>query len=102
MGLLHGSDFNYDFGVSFTDQQRASGVVPYNYGTIEYGGTEKEGVSVFAREGGDVFHTYSTYGRGVEVLMGTYRYLDLVPKGRDEAGLDFPMAWVRYHDRYEA
>jgi predicted dithiol-disulfide oxidoreductase (DUF899 family) len=97
----YGSDFNFDFGVSFTDAQRASGVLPYNYGTIEYTGAEKEGASVFAKEGGDVFHTYSTYGRGVEALMGTYSYLDLVPKGRGEEGLDFPMAWVRHHDCYE-
>ena len=62
---------------------------------------EREGASVFARQDGELFHTYSTYGRGVEALMGTYNYLDLVPKGRDEDGLDFPMAWVRYHDRYQ-
>jgi len=97
----YGSDFNYDFGVSFTDEQRASGVLPYNYGTIEFTGAEKQGASVFAKDGDDVFHTYSTYGRGVEALMGTYSYLDLVPKGRDEEGLDFTMAWVRHHDRYE-
>ena len=96
-----GSDFNFDFGVSFTKEQQARGVVPYNYGTLEYSGAEKEGASVFARSGEDVFHTYSTYGRGVEALMGTYSYLDLVPKGRDEEGLDFPMAWVRHHDRYQ-
>ena len=82
-------------------EQQARGVVPYNYGTLEYSGAEKEGASVFARNGEDVFHTYSTYGRGVEALMGTYSYLDLVPKGRDEEGLDFPMAWVRHHDRYQ-
>jgi predicted dithiol-disulfide oxidoreductase (DUF899 family) len=95
-----GNDFNYDFGVSFTDQQKAAGVVWYNYGSTEYPGPDREGASVFARHDGDVFHSYSTYGRGVEALMGTYSYLDLMPKGRDEDRLDFSMAWVRYHDRY--
>jgi predicted dithiol-disulfide oxidoreductase (DUF899 family) len=91
-----GGDFNFDFSVSSTDVVR-----PYNYGTSEFLMPEREGASVFAKDNGDVFHTYSTYGRGVEALMGTYSYLDLVPKGRDEGGLDFPMAWVRHHDRYE-
>jgi predicted dithiol-disulfide oxidoreductase (DUF899 family) len=95
------TDFNFAFGVSSTDQQRAPGLQLYNFGTSEFLLPEREGASVFAREGGEVFHTYSTYGRGVEALMGTYSYLDLVPKGRDEEGLDFPMAWVRHHDRYE-
>jgi predicted dithiol-disulfide oxidoreductase (DUF899 family) len=95
------SDFNFDFGVSSTDRQRTPGVQLYNFGTTEFLMPEREGASVFAREGDDVFHTYSTYGRGVEALMGTYSYLDLVPKGRDEEGLDFPMAWVRHHDRYQ-
>jgi len=95
-----GNDFNHDFGVSFTDQQKAAGVVRYNYGSTEYPGPDREGASVFARHDGDVFHSYSTYGRGVEALMGTYSYLDLMPKGRDEDRLDFSMAWVRYHDRY--
>lgn len=95
------SDFNFDFGVSSTDRQRAPGLQLYNFGTTEFLMPEREGASVFAREGDDVFHTYSTYGRGVEALMGTYSYLDLVPKGRDEERLDFPMAWVRHHDRYQ-
>jgi predicted dithiol-disulfide oxidoreductase (DUF899 family) len=97
-----GSDFNFAFGVSFTDEQRAAGTVPYNYGTSEFMSIEREGASVFAKQDGEVFHTYSTYARGVEALMGTYSYLDLMPKGRDEDGLDFPMAWVRHHDRYES
>ena len=95
------SDFNFDYGVSSTDRQRAPGLQLYNFGTSEFRMPEREGASVFAREGDDVFHTYSTYGRGVEALMGTYSYLDLVPKGRDEEKLDFPMAWVRHHDRYQ-
>lgn len=92
----YGTDFNYDFGVSTT-----SVVAPYNYGSEPFVLPEKQGASVFAREGDDVFRTYSTYGRGVEALMGTYGYLDLVPKGRDEEGLEYTMAWVRHHDRYE-
>jgi predicted dithiol-disulfide oxidoreductase (DUF899 family) len=95
------SDFNFDYGVSSTDQQRTPGLQLYNFGTSEFLMPEREGASVFAREGDDAFHTYSTYGRGVEALMGTYSYLDLVPKGRDEDGLDFTMAWVRHHDRYQ-
>lgn len=96
----HGSDFNFDFGVSFTDEQRAAGAMPYNYGTIGDEGPEKEGASVFYRDGDEVLHTYSAYARGVEALMGTYSYLDLLPKGRDEQALDWPMQWVRHHDRY--
>ncbi|HEX2010270.1 MAG TPA: thioredoxin family protein [Roseateles sp.] len=98
----HANDFNYDFGVSFTPAQRAEGLVPYNYGLQPFPHEEAPGVSAFYRdERGDVFHTYSTYGRGVEVMMGAYRLLDLAPKGRDEAGLSYGMAWVRHHDRYE-
>ena len=65
-------------------------------------GRKSPGVSVFYKDdAGDVFHTYSTYGRGVEVMMGTYNMLDLVPKGRDEKNVDYKMEWVRHHDRYE-
>jgi predicted dithiol-disulfide oxidoreductase (DUF899 family) len=95
----HGSDFNHDFGVSFTPEERASGQVNYNYRQQAFDAEELPGVSVFFKDDeGRVFHTYSTYGRGVEVMMGTYRMLDLVPKGRDEEG--HGMAWVRHHDRY--
>jgi len=98
----HGSDFNYDFAVSFTPEQVASGDVAYNFGPWPYPYEELPGVSVFARdEAGTVFHTYSTYGRGVEVMMGTYRMLDLTPKGRDERNVEYKMEWVRHHDRYE-
>ena len=94
-----GSDFNQDFHVSFTPQE-ATGQVYYNYGLQPFECEELPGVSVFYRgDAGEVFHTYSTYRRGVEVMMGTYNLLDLTPKGRDEG--DGPMAWVRYHDRYE-
>lgn len=97
----HGGDFNGDFHVSFTEAELARGAVHYNYMMQEFPSAEAPALSVFCRDAaGGVFHTYSTYGRGVEVLMGTYRILDLVPKGRDEEGLSFEMAWVRHHDRY--
>lgn len=98
----HGSSFNYDFGVSFTPDEVATGEVPYNYGPWRHAHDELPGISVFWRDGaGEVFHTYSAYGRGVEAMMGTYRMLDLVPKGRDEDDAAFTMEWVRHHDRYE-
>ena len=97
----NGSEFNRDFHVSFTPEEMASGKVDYNYKLQEFPSEEAPGVSVFYKDAkGDIYHTYSTYGRGVEALVGTYRVLDLVPKGRDEDDLDFSMAWVRYHDKY--
>jgi predicted dithiol-disulfide oxidoreductase (DUF899 family) len=97
----HGSDFNRDFAVSFTADEMAAGKADYNFGGMQ-GGEEMPGVSVFCKNDADeVFHTYSTYGRGVEVMMHTYRLLDLTPMGRDDDALDFTMAWVRHHDRYE-
>ena len=96
-----GNDFNFDYGVSFTKEEMARGKVNYNYKMQNFPSEEAPGISVFYRnDAGDVFHTYSTYGRGVEVMMGTYRLLDLVSKGRDEAGLPDAMAWVRHHDKY--
>ncbi|MCC2675988.1 MAG: hypothetical protein K0R58_2935 [Ramlibacter sp.] len=93
-----GSDFNFDFGVSFTPEQVKRGQLPYNYGTWFMHSEELPGVSVFCKDdAGQVFLTYSTYGRGVEVMMGTYRMLDLVPQGRNEQE---GMEWVRHHDRY--
>lgn len=98
----HGTDFNYDFHVSFTEKETAAGKVYYNYGLQEFPHDEAPGISVFARDAaGNVYHTYSTYGRGVEVIMATYHLLDLVPKGRDEDELPYGMEWVRYHDRYD-
>lgn len=95
-----GTDFNRDFGVTFTADEKSRGA-DYNYGGTTKG-EEMPGVSAFYRnDAGEVFHTYSTYGRGVEVMMHTYRLLDLVPRGRDEDGLRFTMEWVRHHDRYE-
>jgi predicted dithiol-disulfide oxidoreductase (DUF899 family) len=95
------NDFNYDFGVSFTPEGKRKAEVNYNYGMRPFE-EELPGISVFYQDdAGDVFHIYSTYGRGVEVMMGAYSYLDLTPKGRDEDGLANPMAWVRHHDKYE-
>jgi len=95
----HGSSFNYDFGVSFTPEQIAAEGTPYNYGTTPYKHEELHGLSVFARKAdGTVFHTYSAYARGVEILTGALLFLDLTPRGRNEQGT---MDWVRLHDRYE-
>lgn len=98
----NGSDFNYDFGVSFTAEALAGGEVDYNYAPSSDAEEELPGISAFYKDkAGQVFHTYSTYGRGVEVMMGTYRMLDLMPKGRDEREVPHKMEWVRHHDRYE-
>jgi predicted dithiol-disulfide oxidoreductase (DUF899 family) len=95
----HDSDFNYDFGVSFKPEQRTDGEVYYNFGMQSYPDEEAPGISVFYKDdAGEVFHAYSTYGRGVEVMMGAYSLIDLTPRGRDEHS---PMDWVRHHDRYE-
>jgi predicted dithiol-disulfide oxidoreductase (DUF899 family) len=95
-------DFNYDFDVSFKPEELAKGKVYYNYQTQPFPHPDAPGVSVFYKnDAGEVFHTYSTYGRGVEVMMHTYNFLDLTPLGRNEEGLPYTMAWVRYHDRYE-
>ncbi len=97
----YGGDFNTDFHVSFTKEEMAQGKVNYNYTMQDFPSAEAPGLSIFYKDAaGDVFHTYSTYGRGLEPLVGTYNILDLVPKGRDEDHLGFPMEWVRYHDRY--
>jgi len=98
----HGSDFNYDFRVSFTPEEVARGGLDYNYGEWPRAGEEWPGISAFYRDHtGAAFHTYSTYGRGVEAMMGTYSLLDLVSKGREEDDLGYTMEWVRHHDRYE-
>lgn len=99
----HDSDFNFDYGVSFSPAAVESGTVSYNYADHKAYGTEMPGVSVFLQDrDGSVLHTYSAYGRGIDVLNTTYNYLDLVPKGRDEDGLQYPMAWVRFRDEYSA
>jgi len=92
------SPFNYDFRVSFTPEEVASGHIDYNFGEWDETGEEWPGLSAFFKdESGDVFHTYSTYGRGVEAMMGTYAMLDLMPKGRNETEA---MGWVHRHDQY--
>jgi len=97
----HGSDFNADFGVSFSPDDVSAERPVYNYGSAAPYAEETGGLSVFARDAdGSVYHTYSTYGRGGEPLILPYFVLDRVPKGRDEAGLPWPMAWLRHHDRY--
>jgi predicted dithiol-disulfide oxidoreductase (DUF899 family) len=99
----HGSDFNYEFGVSFTPEEVAKGALSYNYGTWPFAYEEWPGISVFFKDDADkVFHTYSTYGRGVEVMMGTYDMLDLTPEGRNERDVEYKMEWVRHHDRYQS
>ena len=95
------SSFNRDFGVGFAAQDRVDGKVDYNHVRQPFPGDEAPGISVFAMDAaGAVFHTYSTYGRGVEAMMGAYRLIDLTPRGRHEEGLEHGMAWVRHHDRY--
>ena len=97
----YGTDFNWDYHVSFTKDEVAQGKMHYNYDERLFPSEEGPGFSVFLKNAaGDIFHTYSTYGRGGEIVLGTYHLLDIVPKGRDEDGLPFPMAWVRHHDRY--
>lgn len=96
-----GSDFNFDYQASFTPEQLAEGKAFYNYQIQPNTMSDQVGMSVFARnDGGEIFHTYSCYSRGVDMLNGAYHYLDLVPKGRDEDGLEFTMAWLRRHDQY--
>jgi predicted dithiol-disulfide oxidoreductase (DUF899 family) len=95
------SDFNYDLGVSFRPDERKAGAGVYNYRSGERG-ADREGASVFYKaEDGTIYHTYSTYARGIDLLNTTYNFLDLTPKGRDEA-LAGPQAWVRHKDKYKA
>ena len=97
----YGNDFNRDFHVSFTPEEMAQGKVYYNYAMTEFDSEEAPGISAFYQDpGGAIFHTYSAYARGLDMLIGAYNYLDLAPKGRDEAALPWTMAWVRHHDRY--
>jgi predicted dithiol-disulfide oxidoreductase (DUF899 family) len=97
-----GNDFNFDYHVSFTPDQKSGGAIEYNYEKSEFPSEEAPGASVFYKDpAGDVFHTYSSYGRGLDILIGAYNFLDMAPKGRDEEGLAWSMAWVRHHDRYD-
>jgi predicted dithiol-disulfide oxidoreductase (DUF899 family) len=98
----YGSDFNYDFHVSFKEDEIAKGEGYYNYEVREIGIDELSGRSVFYKDAaGDIFHTYSSYGRGGEPFLGTYSYIDITPKGRDETINGNLTDWVRHHDRYQ-
>jgi predicted dithiol-disulfide oxidoreductase (DUF899 family) len=96
------TDFNFDYHVSFTPEELAKKEAFYNFVTQDPHSSEREGVSVFYKDpAGRVFHTYSAYARGIDMLNVAYHYLDLVPKGRDEAGHEFTQFWVRRHDEYD-
>ena len=95
------SDFNRDYGVTFTPEEVAGGEVVYNYAATAFPMTEGPGISVFCKDqSGAVFHTYSSYARGLDMFIGAYHLLDIVPKGRDEDDLTFSMEWLRHRDRY--
>jgi predicted dithiol-disulfide oxidoreductase (DUF899 family) len=96
-----GNDFNRDFGVLFREQELSSGLNIYNYEREPYPVSDLPGLSVFYRDdSGRIFHTYSTYARGLDIFINAYNFLDVVPKGRDEANIGI-MSWVRHHDRYD-
>jgi predicted dithiol-disulfide oxidoreductase (DUF899 family) len=98
----YGRDFNFDYHVSFTEEEEKKNKVYYNYETAEFMSDELPGLSVFYKdEDGNVFHTYSTYARGLDQLVGTYNFLDLTPKGRDEDP-GSTMSWVQRHDQYDS
>src|SRR5579862_9792719 len=95
------TDFNFDFQASFKPEEIQSGTALYNFTKIDRGDTDREGISVFYKdEHGGIFHTYSCYARGIDMMNGAYQYLDLVPKGRDEERLEGTQDWVRHHDKY--
>jgi len=97
----HGNDFNFDYHVSFRKEDMAKGELEYNYKLGKLTMEELPGASAFYKDaGGSVFHTYSTYARGLDMMIGAYNWLDIAPKGRDEDGLEFTMAWVKHHDKY--
>ena len=97
-----GTDFNRDFHVSFSKDELEKGEMYYNYQVQKFPSEEAPGMSAFYKDAsGNVFHTYSSYGRGLDILLGAYNWLDMAPKGRDEESLAFSMAWVRHHDRYD-
>ena len=98
----HGSDFNFDYQMSMKKEELGKGEVYYNYGMQEFPSEERPGTSVFYKDAaGNIFHTYSSYARGLDILIGAYNWLDITPKGRDEEGLKHTMAWVRHHDKYD-
>lgn len=96
-----GNSFNRDYAVSFSDEEQKSGATLYNFETSTFPASEAPGISVFVRdEEGKIYHSYSTYARGLDMLNGAYHYMDLLPKGRDEDALPYPMSWVKRHDDY--
>jgi predicted dithiol-disulfide oxidoreductase (DUF899 family) len=96
------NDFNRDFNVTFTADELERKAAYYNYKSGTFPVTEAPGISVFFKDDrGNIFHTYSSYARGLDIFIGTYNLLDIVPKGRDEDGLRYSMEWIRHHDRYE-
>jgi predicted dithiol-disulfide oxidoreductase (DUF899 family) len=97
------SDFNYDYAVSFTPEEIRRGDKLYNFGTAGFGIEDAPGISVFLRdEAGSIFHTYSCFARGLDMMNAAYHYLDLTPMGRHEEGLPYPMDWLRLRDQYKA
>jgi predicted dithiol-disulfide oxidoreductase (DUF899 family) len=97
-----GNDFNHDYAVSFTPEEIKSGAKIYNFGTSGFGAQEAPGISVFHRDAdGSIFHTYSCFARGLDMMNSAYHYLDLTPLGRHEEGLPYPMDWVRLRDQYQ-
>jgi predicted dithiol-disulfide oxidoreductase (DUF899 family) len=97
----NGTDFNADYQASRGPGKKADEKVLYNYEMQVFPSEERPGLSVFSKDtAGEVFHTYSTYARGLDILLGTYNFIDLTPKGRNEEGLKHRMAWVRHHDKY--
>ncbi len=96
-----GNSFNRDFFVSFSDEEIENGTAIYNYKKSTFPGNEAAGISVFTRgKNEEIFHTYSTYSRGLDMLNGAYHFMDLLPKGRDESDLKFSMGWLKRHDQY--
>ncbi len=99
----HGGDFNRDYHVTFTQEELDNGTAHYNYQDgVKFPVTEAPGISAFYKDAdGAVYHTYSSFGRGLENFLGIYHFLDIAPKGRDEDGLRYPMEWVRHKDKYD-
>jgi predicted dithiol-disulfide oxidoreductase (DUF899 family) len=97
----HGSDFNFDYHVSFSPEALERGDTVYNYTPQKLGSTEMPGISAFFRDGKQIYHSYSTYARGLDMLNAAYHYLDIAPKGRDEEGLAYPQQWVKHRIAYE-
>jgi predicted dithiol-disulfide oxidoreductase (DUF899 family) len=95
-----GTDFNFDYQVSATPGTKADEKVLYNYEMQVFPAEERPGLSAFYNDGGEIFHTYSSYARGLDILVGAYNFIDMSPLGRNEQGLKHTMAWVRHHDKY--